>query len=309
MKQWREQMKYTLRQLEVFLAVAQTGNITRAVDKLSMSQSAASGAIKELEERFNMQLFDRVGKRLQINSAGLELQPKAEELLVRAQELEGSVKGTAEFGNLRVGATMTVGNYLLIDLLSGFSKQYPEAHVSLGVSNTANIVERVINFECDIGLIEGEVNRKEIDVIPWRDDELAVVCSPQHPLAAKNIEGISREELLSINWVMREKGSGTRQTFERAMYGVLQDLNYVLELEQIEAIKRAVMLDMGVACLSRLSVSEELDQGKLVELKIPNRNFKRYFYVILHKDKYISPGVEKWLDYCGVVIEEIFFFR
>ena len=302
-------MKYTLRQLEVFMAVAQTGNITRAAERLSMSQSAASGALKELEERFNMQLFDRVGKRLQINSSGLAIQPKAEELLVRAEELEESLRGSAEVGNLRVGATMTVGNYLLIDLIAGFSQQYPSTNISLEVSNTANIAERVINYEFDIGLIEGEVNRKEIDVIPWRDDELVVVCSPQHVLAKKGNKGISREELLSIDWIMREKGSGTRQTFERAMYGVLQDLNYVLELEQTEAIKRAVVLNMGVACLSKLSVAEELKQGKLVELNIPERNFKRYFYVILHKDKYISPGVEKWLDYCGVVIEEIFFFR
>lgn len=300
-------MKYTLRQLEVFMAVAQTGNITKASDRLSMSQSAASGALKELEERFNMQLFDRIGKRLQINSSGLAMQPKAEELLVRAVELEESLKGAAEVGNLRVGATMTVGNYLLIDLIAGFKKKYPDADVTLEVSNTANIAERVINYEFDIGLIEGEVNRKKIDVIPWRNDELVIVCSPEHHLATK--ENISREDLLSIDWIMREKGSGTRQAFERAMYGVLQDINYLFEFEQIEAIKRAVKLNMGVACLSELSVKDELEQGELVKLNIPERNFKRYFYVILHKDKYISPGVEKWLDYCGVVIEEIFFFR
>jgi DNA-binding transcriptional LysR family regulator len=93
------------------------------------------------------------------------------------------------------------------------------------------------------------------------------------------------------------------------MYGVLPELHYVHEFGQTLAIKRAVLLNLGVACLSRLCVEAELKQGTLVELKVPDRNFKRYFYVILHKDKYISPGVEKWLDFCGLVIEEIYFFR
>ena len=302
-------MKYTLRQLEVFLTVANTGNITVAAKRLAMSQSAASGALKDLESRFNIQLFDRVGKRLRINSSGMKIQAKAEELLQQALELEGAFSGAAGIGNLKVGSTMTIGNNLLIEILAGFKRQYPEANVALEVANTETVVQRVINFEFDVGLIEGEVNLAEIDVIPWREDELVIVCAPEHSLAARADQGLSRREVVNLDWIMRERGSGTRQTFERGMYGLLQDLNYVLELEQIEAIKRAVMLNMGVACLSTLSVMEELDQGKLIQLNIPERSFKRQFYAILHKDKYLSPGVETWLDYCGLIVEEIFFFR
>lgn len=301
-------MRYTLRQLEVFLAVARSGSLTSAANELAMSQSAASGALKELETRFDTQLFDRVGKRLKINPSGRALQTKAEELLQRAVDLESNLLNQEEFGSIRVGATMTVGNYLFVDLLTEFKEKYHTAKVDLLVGNTKEIVEKVVSYKVDIGLIEGEVNEPEIDVIPWRDDEMIVVCSPSHPLA-KHKDELNREQIVGLDWIVREKGSGTRQTFERGMYGMLQDLNYVLELEQIEAIKRAVTLNLGVSCLSKISVEHELERGDLVQMNIPSAKFKRYFYVVLHKDKFLTKGVEQWLDYCGLRLEELFFYR
>jgi len=298
----RDLMKYTLRQLEVFLAVARIGNITAAAEELSMSQPAASGAIKELEDRFNIQLFDRIGKRLQINRSGLMIQMYAEELIDRARVIEQVLTGAEGAIFLKVGTTMTIGGYLAIDILSGFKNKYPDAQVNLEVSNTAQVVDRVINYQVDIGLIEGEVSRPEIKVIPWLEDELVVVCSPEHPFAKKAESGLSSQDLVQIDWIMREEGSGTRQAFERVMYGLLQDLNYVLELEHIEAIKHAVTLNMGVACLSKVSVEKEIKQGKLIQLKTPDRTFKRFFHVVLHNEKFITTGVKSWLDYCGVEV-------
>lgn len=301
-------MKYTLRQLEVFLAVARSGSLTAAANDLSMSQSAASGALKELELRFDTQLFDRVGKRLKINPSGRKLQTKAEELIQRAIDLETTLSNKDELGSIKIGTTMTVGNYLFVDMFSEFKRQFPSANIDLTVGNTSEVVEKVLNYEVDIGFIEGEVNEPQIDVIPWRKDEMVLLCSPEHPLA--NIkEPLSREQLVSLDWIVREKGSGTRQTFERGMYEILQDLNYVLELEQIEAMKRAISLNIGVSCLSKICVKQELFHGDLVQLNVEDRNFNRYFYVVLHKDKYLTKSVETWLDYCGVRIEEIFFFR
>ena len=301
-------MRYTLRQLEVFLAVAKSGSLTAAANDLAMSQSAASGALKELEVRFDTQLFDRVGKRLKINPSGRRLQTKAEELVQRAVDLESTLTDSGEFGSIKIGTTMTVGNYLFVDMFSEFKQQFPKANIDLTVGNTSEVVEKVLNYEVDIGFIEGEVNEPEIDVIPWRKDEMIVVCSPQHPMATSE-QSLTRKQLVSLNWIVREKGSGTRQTFERGMYGVLQDLNYVIELEQIEAIKRAISLDIGVSCLSEVCVEQELARGDLIKMNTSDRDFNRYFYVVLHKDKYLTESVETWLDYCGVRVEEIFFFR
>jgi len=301
-------MRYTLRQLEVFLEVARTGSLTAAANELSMSQSAASGALKELETRFDTLLFDRVGKRLKINPGGLRLQAKAEELLQRASDLESILDNQKDFGAIKVGATMTIGNYLFIDMFTEFKQKFPSAKIALSVGNTREIVNKVLNYEVDIGLIEGEVNEPDIDVLPWRTDEMVVVCSPEHPLANQK-EALTREQTVGLDWIIREQGSGTRQTFERGMYGILQDLNYVLELEEIEAMKRAVTLNLGVSCLSRISVEHELARGDLVKLNIKDRKFTRYFYAVLHSDKFLTDDVEKWLEYCGLRIEEIFFFR
>ncbi len=301
-------MRYTLRQLEVFLAVARTGSLTAASNELSMSQSAASGSLKELETRFDTQLFDRVGKRLKINPAGRALLTKAEELLQRASDLETTLSSKGGFGSITVGATMTIGNYLFVDMFTEFKQQYVDADIRLSVGNTREIVDKVLSYQVDLGLIEGEVNEPEIDVLPWRTDEMVVVCSPDHPLANEK-NPLTREQLVCLDWIVREKGSGTRQTFERGMYGILQDLNYVLELEQIEAMKRAVTLNLGVSCLSKISVEHELERGDLIELNVKDRSFTRYFYVVLHRDKFLTQDVEKWLDYCGLRLEEIFFFR
>ncbi|MAC47544.1 LysR family transcriptional regulator [Oceanospirillum beijerinckii] len=291
-------MKYSLRQLEVFLAAAHFENITRAANSLSMSQSAASSALKELEQQFDIQLFDRVGKRLQLNELGRLVRPQAEALLSQANELETVLRQHQQPGNLKVGATLTIGNYLAVKIMASYMAQHPEAKVMLDVENTAAIAKKVLNFELDLGLVEGELQQPELDVIPWRQDELVVFCSPGHPLAQRNERPLSDEELLEQTWILREAGSGTRQTFDRIMSGILPQLNVLLELQHTEAIKRAVEAGLGVGCLSQVALEDAFKRGSLVPLKIPQRNTQRHFYFVLHKQKYRSAGVQRWIDLC-----------
>jgi DNA-binding transcriptional LysR family regulator len=286
-------MKYSFRQLEVFLAAAHFQNITRAAESLAMSQSAASSALKELESQFDIQLFDRVGKRLQLN----ELGPKAESLLAQATELEQAFSKHSEVGALKVGATLTIGNYLAVGVMAKYMNTPTRPKVSLEVANTSSIARRVRDFELDIGLIEGELQSPELEVIPWREDELTVFCSPSHPLARK--QALTDEDLRQAVWIMREPGSGTRQSFERGMHGLLPDLNILLELEHTEAIKRAVEADLGIGCLSKVVLADAFKRGSLVPLSVPDyRKFDRQFYFILHKQKYRSAGIARWMSLC-----------
>jgi len=186
-------MKYSFRQLEVFLAAAHFQNITRAAESLAMSQSAASSALKELESQFDIQLFDRVGKRLQLNELGRLYRPKAESLLAQATELEQAFSKHSEVGALKVGATLTIGNYLAVGVMAKYMNTPTRPKVSLEVANTSSIARRVRDFELDIGLIEGELQSPELEVIPWREDELTVFCSPSHPLARK--QALTDEDL------------------------------------------------------------------------------------------------------------------
>lgn len=294
-------MKYTLRQLEVFLAVAHTENISRAAVGLAMSQSAASGALRDLEQQFDIQLFDRRGKRLQLNELGRLLRPRAEALLDQARELELALSRHADVGQLKLGATLTIGNYLAVELIARFMAKYRSA-VSLHVANTADIVSRVANFDLDIGLVEGEPRHADLAVTHWLGDELVVFCAPTHPLARVGV--LSDADLLAAEWILRESGSGTRQAFDRAMAGILPDLAVQLELQHTEAIKRAVEKQLGISCLSRIALEDAFRSGRLVPLAVPHRNFQREFYIVLHRHKYRTAGIEHWLELCSQVALE-----
>jgi DNA-binding transcriptional LysR family regulator len=289
-------MRFTLKQLQVFLAVANHENVTLAAVELAMSQSAASTALKQLEKRFDVNLFDRIGKRLQLNEQGIALRPKVLALISRAEELESSLIRHNEIAQLKVGATLTIGNYLAVEIMAKFMQQYPAARVELDVENTAAIAAKVRNFELDIGLVEGELQEADLDVRQWRDDELALFCAPDHPLAGN--PRLSDADLLTARWIVREKGSGTRQAFDRAMAGILSKLELRLELQHTEAIKRAVEKGLGIGCLSKITLEEAFRRGSLVQLAAPHRNWTRKFYFILHRQKYLSSGVRSWMEYC-----------
>lgn len=289
-------MRYTLRQLEVFLAIAHQQNVSKAAQALNLSQSAASSALKELEQQFDVQLFDRVGKRLQLNEQGRLIRPKAESLLAQAADLEQTLLKHADAGHLKVGATLSIGNYLAVNIMAEMMRQQPNANISLEVANTEVISQKVINYALDIGLIEGELQHSDLNVIPWRDDELAVFCSPEHPFAQKKT--LSDEDLLAASWILREAGSGTRQAFERAMHGILPDLHVAHELQHTEAIKRAVEANLGIGCLSQITLEDAFNRGSLIRLEAPQRDFERQFYFILHKQKFRSAGIEQWMQLC-----------
>lgn len=290
-------MKYSLRQLEVFLAVAHYDNITRAAESLAMSQSAASSALRDLEEQFDIRLFDRVGKRLQINELGRLVRPRVEALIAQARSLEQELNQHQTPGSLKLGATLTIGNYLAVELMASYMSEHPGRRVTLEVANTSAIVEKISNFELDIGLIEGEANHPNLIFTPWLEDELVVFCSPCHPLAIK--KQLSDQDLQNAGWILREQGSGTRQAFDWAMRGLLPRLNVLLELQHTEAIKRSVRAGLGISCLSRIALQESFQNGSLVELGIPGRNMHRQFYLVLHKQKYQSAGIRHWLSMCA----------
>jgi len=289
-------MRFSLKQIEVFLATANCQNITQAAELLSMSQSAASESLKTLEKQFDIKLFDRVGKRLQLNDFGNQIRKQAERFMDQAHSLETSLLQHSNIGQLKVGATLSIGNYLAIQILSEFKSLHPDANATLEVANTTEISNKVENFELDIGLIEGEISHANLDVIPWKKDELVVFCAPDHPLASKH--EIIDKDLTAAKWILREPGSGTRQAFDFALHGLLPELDIELELQHTEAIKRAVESGMGVGCLSRITLENAFKTGSLTPLAIPHRNFQRQFYIILHKEKYRSAGIESWLELC-----------
>ena len=289
-------MKYTLRQLAVFVAVARQQSVSRAAVELSLSQSATSTALGELERLYTTQLFDRVGKTLRLNELGQSLLPQAVELIERAQAIETALEGRAGFGHLRIGATLTIGNYLATLIVADYLQRHPESSAQLQVHNTATIVDQVAGYDLDLGLIEGLCDHPELVTEPWIEDELVVFCAPTNALAGKASATLA--ELARQHWIVREPGSGTRQTLDRAMRLHQREIKVRLELEHTEAIKRAVEFGLGIGCISRLALREAFRRGSLVAIATPQLDLLRNFQFVWHRRKFQTAGMREFVGLC-----------
>jgi len=288
-------MHFTLRQIEIFVAIARHGSVSGAAGEVSLTQSAASTALAELERQSGQRLFDRVGRSLHLNERGRNLLPKAVELLDRASEIDDLLRGHEAVGQLDVGATLTIGNYLATLIVAEFLQRHPQARIRLVVRNTAHLLEALATHAVDLGLVEGDCRHPDLEVVPWIDDELAVFCAPDHPLAGRQA-GVKR--LLQEPWILREPGSGTRETFDAAFRHHLSSLQVRLELEHTEAIKRAVESGLGLGCISRLALRDAFRRGSLVEVRTSGLDLRRTFNFVWHRDKFHGAGLAAFLALC-----------
>lgn len=290
-------MRMTLRQLAVFVAVAQEGTVTKASDAVKLTQSAASMALADLEDGLGAPLFDRLGKRLQLNDLGRFLLPQALEILGRCETFEQIAKGELQSIDLRLGATLTISDYLMPDLMAGFLQKQPQAHLQLQVGNTRQIIEAVNQFQLDLALIEGSCHLPQLQSIHWHDDELAVCCSPSHPLAQLN-RPLTPQDFNDVEWILREEGSGTREVFDLAILKNLSNANIRLTLGHNEAILKIISGGLGLSCISKLALRPMLNSGQLVILDTPFWELKRPLYMLVHRHKYQGPGLKAFMKFC-----------
>lgn len=290
-------MRMTLRQLAVFVAVAQEGTVTKASDAVKLTQSAASMALADLEDGLGAPLFDRLGKRLQLNDLGRFLLPQALEILGRCEAFEQIAKGELQSIDLRLGATLTISDYLMPDLMAGFLQKQPQAHLQLQVGNTRQIIEAVNQFQLDLALIEGSCHLPQLQSIHWRDDELAVCCAPSHPLAQLN-RPLTPQDFNDVEWILREEGSGTREVFDLAILKNLSSANIRLTLGHNEAILKIISGGLGISCISELALRPMIDSGQLVILETPFWELKRPLYMLVHRHKYQGPGLKAFMKFC-----------
>lgn len=290
-------MNITLRQLEVFIAVARCGSVSQAANQLYLSQPAASMAIAELEKLLGDRFFDRRGRKLHLNEKGRALLPLSVDIINRVDEIERkfSQKSNELAGVFKLGASTTIGSYVLPQLLNLFIKEFPEIEVSLDVHNTEEIIKKILDFDLDMGIIEGTCHNASIDVIPWRKDRLAIFCAPSHPFAKK--ETITPEDLMSAKWILREAGSGSRAIFENAMTGIVDNLDVMLELGNTEAVKNAVESGIGISCVSIFTLERSIKHQELVELKTPFVDLSRFYYILVHKKKYKNQLLQSCLEF------------
>ena len=294
-------MAITIKQIEIFIAIVKFANVTRAANSLKLSQSAVSMALSELEKQLGEMLFDRSGKRLILNTSGKLLLPKATELISRIEEIKKVFNKDQEevSGLLKLGASKTIGNYKLPDIVSQFIQQNSDVKISINIKNTQEIITDILNFTSDLGIIEGICVRKELKTIHWKKDKMVIIASANHPLALKKTVQI--KDLESQNWILRETGSSPRTVFETACSGIIEKINIILELGNTEAIKNTVKSGIGLGCVSETTINNELNHKEIVVIKTPYLNLNRDFHIVMHQKKYETLLIKKFIEFCSVM--------
>ncbi len=291
-------MHLSLRQLQIFSAVAETGTTTAAGEAIGLSQSAVSAALGELESLLGLAVFDRVGRRLVLNGHGRALLPEARALLAAVDDIErryGRAGEAAAPVRWRVGASTTIGNYLLPSRIADLRERNDQARVDLVIGNTREVAAAVQRLEVDIGLIEGPCHEPGLDVAPWREDELVVVFGDRHPHAAALRAGADMARLRGACWLLREPGSGTREAAEQALLPHLHRFAEVLQLGGTEAIKQGAVAGLGLACLSRHAVADLITLGRLHVLATPLPPLRRQLWVLRHPGRPVAASLRRLL--------------
>ena len=287
------------RRLQVFATVARLLSFTKAAESLHMTQPAVTFQIRQLEEHFNTRLFDRAHNRINLTEAGQLVKNYADKIIMLYNEMDNEVRtltGDVQ-GPLVVGASTTIGEYFIPAVIGAYQSTFPHVKVRLNVANTNGVIHMVENNQIDIGIVEGPVTNKNLitDII-W-DDELAVICSVDHPLTSK--KRINPEELLDYPFISREEGSGTREVIQNYLdsQGLdIEQLNITMEFGSPESIKNAVAANLGISVLSIATLEKELalDSLRTIPLKTPIR---RPFSIVYQRQKFRLRAMVEFLEF------------
>jgi DNA-binding transcriptional LysR family regulator len=292
--------KLTLRQLEIFLNVVKEGHLTNVAKAMGLSQSAISMAIKELEKILGNPLFDRINKKLILNEMGRAFEKEVNPILKKINDIEYEFKNTVNKGMVRVGASTTIVDYLMPPIICSYMNSYPDVKIALKEGNTKKIAELIKEGELDVGFIEGMVNDPDIVKSIVGVDELVVVTADQTLNSESFIDTLQTKK-----WVLREEGSGTREVFLDYVKDKVEHINIFLELGHTESIKSLLINHQCLTCISKISVAQELEEGKLIQIPLKNFECKRNFYMIYHKDKYKSELFEKFVTFSKAIMKQM----
>ncbi|MCP4119418.1 MAG: LysR family transcriptional regulator [Desulfobacteraceae bacterium] len=284
----------TLRQLELFLALAGTPHLGQVASAVGLTPSAVSMSIKNLEETLETRLFDRINQKIILNEDGRLFLGRVEHLIMALKESEKIFRDEHLHGEIRMGVSSSIANYILPPMIYRFMEKYEGVSFKMETGNTREVVDLIENGRVDMGFIEGECHSVGIEKEVFGTDELLVVTGDR-ALARK--KSYPMEELLGKRWILREKGSGTRGVFMRHLGDHAKQLNIFMELDETGGVKSVLSNKDTLACLSRFSVRNELESGLLYRLNIEGLTFTRSLYTIRHRNKYISSLLKEFISF------------
>jgi DNA-binding transcriptional LysR family regulator len=289
-------MALNLHLLRIFATVAEFNNFSRAAEALYISQPAVSKAVQQLEQQVGLSLLDRSHRKLALTEAGTLLYQYAQRLFAIEQAAETALDQLQglESGHLALGASHTVGTYLLPPLLGRFHQQYPGVHLTLQIANTQTVIEVLQMQALDLVFVEGPVNDEDLTIEAWRNDHLMAIVPPNHPLVSQ--QPVTLKQLATEPYVQREFGSGTRAIVEKAFKQQGLELNVAIELSSNEAVKQAVSAGLGISIVSDLTIALELAANSLAVVEIQEIDFTRTLSQVMLNEKPVSPAASAFLQ-------------
>jgi len=281
-------VKFTLKQLKVFEAVAEVESVSEAASRLCMTQSAASMSLAQLERLLGKPLFERQGKIIRMTHWGRWLRPRAKQLLRDARQIESGFEGQHLFsGELALAASQTSAEHLLPQLISNLGHAYPEIRVQVEVENSSHVIQGVLNYNYELGIIEGRCDDSRICQLEWLCDHLVVVAAKDHPYAS--LPQVSPRQLQQARWVLREQGAGTREIFDAAIHPLLDNLEVWREYESVPILRELTQNGRFLSCLPYFDVADSVARGELAILEVPELDMRRPLSFIWRADACDSP--------------------
>ena len=290
--------------LKTFVTLVEVKNFTKTAEILLMSQPSVSLHIKNLEKEFQTTLFLRSPKFLKITPTGEILYERAKQMITIYEQTRQDIleHHNSIKGELKIGASFTIGEYILPALLFDFQKDYPELELHIVIGNTEEIVQSVRLYQVDIGLIEGQTNEKNLSVHAFMQDELFIVSSNNHQLSSK--DGVTITDLQNQTWITREVGSGTREYLNHVIRSNGLKVKSLLTISSNQGIKETLMNGMGLSLLSRSVIERDIQHRNLSIIQLKNQSFHRmlsYIYSPIMQDKknvktFIDALNKKWPD-------------
>lgn len=287
----------TIRHINIFLAVCEAGeNTTKAAELLHMSQPAVSLAIRELEDYYGVALFDRIGRRLSITEAGKRFREYASHISTMFDDMEKTLRDWGHLGVLRVGASITVGSRFLPSYVKTFLSLHPGLEIRAQVAPTEALSEKIMENELDFALVEGVPRDPSLVSENYMEDHLAVICPAGGPF--RQGETITAEQFRAQRFLLREKGSGAREEFDRAIEQAGFSVTPAWEAMSTTALVNAVIEGLGISVLPQRLIVSAVERGLVVSVKVEGLDFCRQFRIIYHKDKYLPAVAKAFLEHC-----------
>lgn len=284
----------TLRHLRVFLAVYQTQNVTRAAERLHMTQPTVTRAVQELERYYGVRLFERINRRLYITQSGRQLYARAVHIVGSFDQMEKELKNWDEFGLLRIGATPTLASVLLPKTLMTFEKKHPKLRVRCSVENGTHLQEALADDRLDFALIEGEVAAEHLHAEPFSEDRLILLLPPDDP--RRNAPALTLRELAESPLLLREKGSMGRSFLDRVFAAHDLPLEPLMESISTHAIIQAVHAGLGISFLPQRLIRHSVESGFVATRAVDDEPFVRRNFAVWHEDKFLTRSARELLE-------------